>query len=109
MLLNKSILRNNFANYGWMVYLYILDYFETQEEYEICQDVIDIIDEMYQIYDLDHLPKRLNREAMEIFIESFTSKYIGQVAFATLPYYSSELIEMIEQQDDYCKCLYLNS
>ena len=83
----KPFFRKNRFNYGMFLYLNFLEVLENEEEFEICNDLIEVIKETNDSFDFD-IPTTKNKYAIELFRDAFkTSENKGEVALANMPYY----------------------
>lgn len=86
--------------YGILSVLYVLEHFESVEDYEECQKIIDAITEQENRLDCV-LPKRVNKEAINEVIEGYKPfGMTGVNAVENSKYYAEHILkELLTLQD----------
>lgn len=86
--------------YGILSVLYVLEHFESVEDYEECQKIIDAITEQENRLDCV-LPKRANKEAINEVIEGYKPfGMTGVNAVENSKYYAEHILkELLTLQD----------
>lgn len=95
-LTSTKIYRKYMFMYGILSVLYVLEYFEFDENYEECQKIIDAIKEQEQILDTT-LFSTITTETIKEVVESYKKfNLTGKNAIENSKYYATLILKEIE-------------
>lgn len=93
---SNKIYRKYMFMYGILSVLYVLEYFEFDENYEECQKIIDAIKEQEQILDT-RLFSTITTETIKEVFESYKKfNLTGKHAIENSKYYATLILKEIE-------------
>jgi len=83
--------------FGYKLLVLMLDHFEYKEEYEICQEINNKLDNIEKYFGIE-----IERFIDKGFIEDYVAEFwkfglSGDTALSNLPFYIKESIEIISQ------------
>lgn len=99
-LINRNLVLQYMPEYGFLPFLYLLEEYEKSEQYENCQVIFEVLNEMSQYWGL-MLPTRLNDYAIEYYFKAMKeSKQEGRIAFSYMPQYVEEIKHLLNKSDE---------
>jgi len=85
-------IRKHIFSYGLITILFLLDELEQDEQFELCQSIINSIESLNKKYGWD-LQTRLTRKVIDDFFDAHkNSKHKGEVAFRNIPHYMEDVL-----------------
>lgn len=93
----EGVIIREIFKYGVLPMLYVLQILEENDDFEMCQTVLNVLNDHCEKYDID-IPRKYNEEAVVSIRITFMEKFnlTGDNAYANIDFCASEILYAID-------------